>query len=408
VDEAQELLAEEVEHDPAATLAPLEDDVPDVADVEGTLAAYDEEEEGQEEGEELDDAAAWAREREERRRARLSKLVPEPEPEGVQKTPRRRAAIVAHADRDSVLAAVLLARDLRLVEGFWVYPQSELMTFFRSVATDLRAETPMHVVGFTARPARDTIQAATLYAGRLFWYDHHDWPPEDLDSLRAAIGTDCVKVQPGSGSSLPAVLEDRLRRSRFSDKLVELATGRFSQHDFERWGRLWWARLEEIAGQSGERRSAINPLLSGRPSDLAKEAAHVPPPPAPPELAFVSERDFRVVHSGGLTIVVLAVPEALDIHLSARMARERFGAEVSLAWRQGEELVVLSADETRGRNGLDLDTLVSHLATKHDWIEALRDEDHVVRMRVHGLASRPERLDEVVGEIGMGRSLLEG
>ena len=43
-----------------------------------------------------------------------------------------------------------------------------------------------------------------------------------------------------------------------------------------------------------------------------------------------------------------------------------------------------------------------------DWIEALPDEDHVARARVQGLASRPERLEEVIGEIVMGRSILEG
>ena len=63
---------------------------------------------------------------------------PEPEPEApVKRTPRRRAAVVAHADRQSVLAAVLLARDLRLLEGVWIYPQDELMTFFRGVAEEL-------------------------------------------------------------------------------------------------------------------------------------------------------------------------------------------------------------------------------------------------------------------------------
>ena len=81
-------------------------------------------------------------------------------PSDVPKPVRRRVAIVAHADRDSVLAAVLLARELRLVEGIWVYTQAELMSFFRGGATDLRDETPIYVVGFTPSPARDVIQAA--------------------------------------------------------------------------------------------------------------------------------------------------------------------------------------------------------------------------------------------------------
>jgi hypothetical protein len=52
--------------------------------------------------------------------------------------------------------------------------------------------------------------------------------------------------------------------------------------------------------------------------------------------------------------------------------------------------------------------MVAHLAAKHEWIEALRDEDHVARMRVRDLVSRPERLEEVIGEVAMGRSILEG
>ena len=36
------------------------------------------------------------------------------------------------------------------------------------------------------------------------------------------------------------------------------------------------------------------------------------------------------------------------------------------------------------------------------------DEDHVARFRVRDLASQPERVDELVAEIGMGRSVLEG
>jgi hypothetical protein len=52
--------------------------------------------------------------------------------------------------------------------------------------------------------------------------------------------------------------------------------------------------------------------------------------------------------------------------------------------------------------------MVEHLAAKHGWIEALRDEDQVARARVRDLGSRPERLEEVIGEIVMGRSILEG
>jgi len=398
-EDVQDLLGADADHDPGATLAPL-DDVPDVSE---DLPAYDDDEEMEEAGEE-----DWIAERELRRRARIAKANPQPEPEPPPKQPRRRCAIVAQADRDSLLAAVLLARDLRLVEGIWVYPQEDLMTVFRGVATDLRGETPIHLIGFTPRPSHDAIQAASLYAGRLSWYDHHEWPPEDLHQVRTLLGEENVLVEPGAGSSLPAVLANRNRRSRFSDKLVELGTGRFSQHDYERWGRLWWQRLGDIVQTRGEKRSAVDLLLAGRPSDLAKEAAGVPVPEVPSEVSYVSGRDFRVVHFGGHLLVVVPVPDELDLHLAARVARERFTAEVSLAYREGDELVVLGADDTRGRQSMDLSAMVGHLSSKHDWIHGLRDEDHVARVRVRDLPSRPERLDEVVAEVAMGRSILEG
>jgi len=83
-------------------------------------------------------------------------------------------------------------------------------------------------------------------------------------------------------------------------------------------------------------------------------------------------------------------------------------ADISLSHREGEDLLVLGSDETRGLRGLDLGGMVEHLAAKHAWIEALRDEDHVARARVRDLGSHPERLEEVIGEIVMGRSILEG
>lgn len=300
------------------------------------------------------------------------------------------------------------ARDVRLVEGFWVYPQEDLMTFFRGIATDLRDETPIFLVGFNASPpARDTLQAASLYGGRLHWFDHHPWPPEDLEALRAAIGDDAVHIDAGADSSLAAVIAERTRRSRFSDKLVELVTGRFTQHDYERWGRLWWHRAGEIAKKRGERRADIDALLAGRPSDLAKEASRIEAPPPPPEVEFVSHHDFRLVHFGGYVMVVLAVPEELDLHLAARVARERYEAQLSLAYREGGELLVLGGDDSRTRRGLDLGSMAEHLASKHAWISALRDDDHVARVRVQDLGTIPGRLDEVVSEIAMGRSIVE-
>lgn len=328
-------------------------------------------------------------------------------PVDAPKPVRRRVAIVAHADRDSVLAAVLLARELRLVEGIWVYTQAELMSFFRGVTTDLRDETPIYVVGFTPSPARDVIQAASIYAGRLTWIDHRSWPPEDLGGLREAIGEDYVWVAPGLGTSLPLMLTTFTRRSRFSDKLVDLAAGRFTEHDYERWGRVWWWRLGEIAKQSGSRKSELEPLLSGRPSDLAKEAETAEVPPPPPEVEFVSGRDFRLVHFAGHGMVILEVPEGLDLNLAARVARERYRASLSLVTREGSETVILAGDEGTGRRTLDFSGLVDHLADKLEWVESLPNHDHVARFVLRDRQAHPDRLDDVIGEIVMGRSLLE-
>jgi hypothetical protein len=355
-------------------------------------------------------------EREKRRLARHAEtapLVPEPiepvpEPEEVRRAPRGRAVILAHADRISILAAVLLARDVRQLEAVWIYPQSELMTFFRGVATDLGENTPIFVIGFSATPSRDTIQAASLYRDRIVWFDHHVWAPEDLGGMKEAIGEAMMQVEAGGENSLPSVLVYCTRRSRFSDKLVDLATGRFTRHDFERWGRLWWWRLGEFAAKPGEHKADIESLLAGRPSDLAKEAAGVPSPPLPDEVDFVSSRDFRLVHFGDFGIVIGAVAAGLDLHLASRIMRERYGVSISLVHAEGGELLVLGSDDAAGRRAIDVGAMAEHLSQKFGWIDSQSDADHVARFRLRDMAAHPDRLEEVVREIGLGRAILEG
>jgi len=379
-------------------------EVPDVPEIEEEGAAepgFEDEEEEEESPEE----ARLHQEREARRRARLAKVEPEVAPP--PRPPRRRAAFLAHADRESIGAAVLLARETRLIEGIWIYPQADLMTFFRGVATDLREDTPICVIGFTASPARDTLQAASLYRDRLTWFDHHQWPPEDVERLRASIGADAVHVEPEAGSVLPLVLSTCARRSRFSDKLVDLLTGRFSRHDWERWGRLWWWRLGQVAGKTGERRAELDALVAGRPSDLAREASRAAEPPLPAEAEWAAGRDFRLVHFGGYAMVRVPVPPELDLHLAARIVRERYGAALSVAWTEGGEHFTLGSDEGASRRAFDLGAMVEHLAEKFGWVRPLADADHVARFRVEG-AAQPDRIDAVVAEIAMGRSILEG
>jgi hypothetical protein len=322
--------------------------------------------------------------------------------------PRGRVAIVAHADRESIVAAVLLAREMRQLEGLWIYPQEDLMTFFRGVATDLREDTPIYLLGFAAKPARDALQAATLYQDRLVWFDHHEWPPEDLGALRAALGDSHAQVRAGAGSVLPLVLPHCGRRSRFSDKLVDLVTGRFSAHDFQRWGRLWWWRLGQLAAKKGERRAELELLIAGRPSDLTREAERCDVPPPPPEVTWAASRDFRIVHFAGIAMVVVEVPAELDVYLALRIARERFGALLGLGRHEGDATLVLAAEDAAGRRPVDVAGMAEHLSQKFSWVEALPDDDHVARIRVKGVASDPSRLEALIAEIGMGRSILEG
>ena len=114
----------------------------------------------------------------------------------------------------------------------------------------------------------------------------------------------------------------------------------------------------------------------------------------------MSDRDFVLEHFAGYTMVLVPVEPDLQLHMAARIARERAGAELSLAWHEGGDLMVLGGDDR-----LDLTSMAAHLANKQEWIEALPTDDHVARFRVRQLS---EHVDDVVAEIAMGRSILEG
>ena len=96
----ESLIAED-EDGELTSLAALPDEVAELGIAE---PAYDEEEDLGDDADAAEHAAVV--ERELRRRARLAKAEPEPPP----RPPRRRAVIVAHADRDSLMAAIVLAR----------------------------------------------------------------------------------------------------------------------------------------------------------------------------------------------------------------------------------------------------------------------------------------------------------
>ena len=69
---------------------------------------------------------------------------------------------------------------------------------------------------------------------------------------------------------------------------------------------------------------------------------------------------------------------------------------------------MLGTDDATTRRALDLGAMVQHLGEKFEWAEALPDDDHVARVRARGLEERPERLEELIAEIGMSRALLDG
>lgn len=328
------------------------------------------------------------------------------DPPAAAQMPRGRAALLALAERDSIVAALLLARESRRLQGIWVYPQEELMTFFRNIATDLGRNTPIYVVGFSAKPVREVVQAASLYKGRLMWFDHHDWPPEDVGALEDALGEAYVQVRPNTFNSLPAVVDHCKRRNRFSERLVDLVSGRFTRYDFERWGFTWWSRLGELAQRGGELQAELEPLLRGRTSDLGSEAAHAPRPPRPEELDWAADCRFGLLHFGALALVSVELPRCLDLQFAVRALRERSGAAFSIARYQGSELFVLGSGEAFARRSLNLQAMAEHLEQKFLFVEALPAEDSATCIRIRGL--NDERLQEVIAEIGMSRSLLEG
>ena len=124
-------------------------------------------------------------------------------------------------------------------------------------------------------------------------------------------------------------------------------------------------------------------------------------------MAYVAERDFRLIHFANHSLVVVDPPGALDGHLLGRIARERYSASLSLVRSNEGETWVLTGEELSGRRSLDVEALVDHMATKLKWVEVLSGEDRVARFRIDRLASQPHRLDEVIGMIAMGRSILE-
>jgi hypothetical protein len=315
---------------------------------------------------------------------------------------RQRAAILVRDDSDSILAALVLARDRRTIVSFRVASQEGLMDFFKGPATDIADNVDVLVVGFSAQPRpKEVLDTAELFSGRLQWFDHHDWAIEDLVRLRAALGRDSVVIEENASSPLGAVSEVTERRSRFTDKLVDLSARRLSEVDMQKWGSRVIALIKRMAQNPGEHRAEIMPVLSGKPTDL---------PSAPDvylaETRWVEENDPRIVHFGEYQLAVARVPSQLDAGEIGRRLRLRTGARLSLATREGDEIVVLSCNDEK--RPLNVSGLLDAVGNQQPWVMPKSGGDRIGRARIEGLPEHPERMEALIGEIVRHRSVLYG
>ena len=331
----------------------------------------------------------------------------EPAPVSEPETPpprarRARAAIVVRDEPESILAGLVLARDRRTIVSFRVIPQEALMDFFKGPATDIADNVDVLVVGFTAQPRpKEVLDTAELFRGRLQWFDHHDWAIEDVERLRSALGRDSILIAEDAASPLAVVTEVTERRSRFTDKLVDLSARRLSESDMEKWGYRVIQLIQRMAANPGEHRAEIVSVLAGKPTDLP--SAH---DVYGAEMQWVEDHDPRIVHFGEYQLAVCQVPRQLDAGEVGRRVRLRTGARLSLSTREGDDLVMLAGnDEKRPLNVTSLLDAVGH---ELPFVRPKVGGDRVGRARVAELDQRPERIEELIGGIVRHRSILYG
>lgn len=328
-----------------------------------------------------------------------AEAVPEAEP---ARRRRSRAAIVVRNAPDSILAALVLARDRRNIVSFRVIAQDALMDFFRGPATDIPDNTDLLLVGFSAQPTpREIIDAAELFRGRLEWYDHHEWPVEDAERLRQAIGRDAFLLVEDGSSALPAIVASTERRSRLTDKIVDLAGRRLSEPDMRKFGYRLMGLVKRLAASPGEHRNHINPVLSAKPADLPDAGAVFAA-----EDEWLEQNDPRVVHFGEYQMAVVSVPSELDAGEIGRKLRLRTGVRLSLTMREGDEVVLLGCNEEK--RSIHVVGLAEQVAQALPWVRAMSGGDRLGRLRIEGLGDHPERLDAVISEIAKHRSVLYG
>ncbi len=315
---------------------------------------------------------------------------------------RQRAAILVRDDPDSILAALVLARDRRTIVSFRVTPQDGLMDFFKGPATDIAENVDVLVVGCSAQPRpKEVLDTAELFRGRLQWFDHHEWAIEDLERLRAVLGRDSIVIEENATSPLGAVSQVTERRSRFTDKLVDLSARRLSDADMQKWGNRVIALIKRMAENPGEHRAEIMPVLAGKPIDL---------PSAPDvyraETDWVEANDPRMVHFGEYQLAVARVPANLDPGEIGRRLRLRTGARLSLATLEGDDIVLLSCNDEK--RPLNVSGLLDAVGSHQPWVVPKSGGDRIGRARIEGLPEHPERMEALIGEIVRHRSVLYG
>ena len=337
--------------------------------------------------------------------------VPAEEPEALEEpleaaperpVRRARAAIVVRNDPDAVLAALVLARERRSIEAFWVCAQEALLDFLKGRATDVGENADLLVVGFTAEPvARETIEAAEVFRNRLQWFDHHVWPIEDLERLRDAVGRDSIFIVDNGAGPLAAVSQVTERRNRFTTKLLDLSARRLPEKDMERWGFRVAGLIKRLAETSADGRPDIGPVLSGKPTELPEA-----PSVYEAEARWLEENDPRVVHFGEYQMVVAVVPDKLDAGEVARRLRLRTDSRLSLSVSDGGSVAMLGcAEEKRHFNVM---SVLERVASRISWAHAKDGADRSGRIALDELPLHPERFEILIGEIVRNKSLLRG
>ena len=169
----------------------------------------------------------------------------------------------------------------------------------------------------------------------------------------------------------------------------------------QKWGNRVMALIRRLAQTPGEHRAEVVPVLTGKPTDL---------PSAPDvygaENEWIEANDPRIVHFGEYQLAVCRVPPNLDPGEVGRRVRMRTGARLSLAAREGDDVVLLSCNDEK--RPLNVAGLLDAVGGAQPWVTPKTGGDRVGRARVAGLPEHPERMDALIGEIVRHRSVLYG